>query len=360
MDRNAPGFRLRWLMLPVAWVLLVSSLSLPHQPYTGISLPPSGRVGAVDPGSPGDAAGIRPGDLLLPAEDPERNEVLAPGALDAAEPGVPLVVRRERDGERETVWLVPQRATAAERRFQAIVFAVAASFFLLGGWVWGERRDPLTRTFYLLCLAFTVVIAPRVHVLAGPANHVYEALVMGSQIFFGPLFSHFFALFPESGRPRARWWVLATYAAATVLFVCYVAMKLGGLWRLGQLEPLLAVLNTGLPAVASAGLLGGLVLFGWEFFRAETSDARRRLRVAFIGTLIGALPVTLLIGMHNLSAAPSLPGERWAVPLIVLVPLSFGWAMSVHNVFDFRVALRAATRAIGALAGAGVLYVAGE
>src|SRR6185369_4670022 len=87
---------------------------------------------------------------------------------------------------------------------------------------------------------------------------------------------------------------------------------------------------------------------------------KRRLRVAFFGTLAGALPVAILGGLHNLSSMGSVPGERWTVPATLLVPLSFAWAMVVHNVFDFRVALRAFMRAVLALLGAGLLYVAGE
>ncbi len=126
------------------------------------------------------------------------------------------------------------------------------------------------------------------------------------------------------------------------------------------MNALLSVLRVAPAVLFAAGLIGGLVLFALAFFRAETSDARRRLRVAFIGTLLGALPFALLVGMHNLSHAPALPGERWAVPFLILVPLSFGWAMAVHNVFDFRVALRAFTRAASALVGAALLYVASE
>ena len=347
-------------MVPVAWVLLVSSLDLPHKAYTGVSLQPNGRVGSVDEASPGHAAGLVAGDRVFSPGADDSKELLGAAPFAGAEPGVPLVVELEREGRRIPVWLVPRALPDAERRFLAINFAVAAAFLLLGGWVWSERRDPLTRTFYLLCLAFTVLLAPPPHLRSAPASTLYEGLAVLSQLFIGPLFSHFFALFPESGRPRARAWVLPLYAGATVLVVCYAAIKLGSMWGLGQLDTLVSVLRVAPAALFAAGFLGGLVLFALAFFRAQTVDARRRLRVAFFGTLLGALPFALLVGMHNLSHAPALPGERWAVPFLVLVPLSFGWAMAVHNVFDFRVALRAFTRAAGALLAAGLLYVAGE
>src|SRR5689334_3105904 len=96
LDRNAPGFQLRWLMFPVAWVLLLSSLSLPNQPYTGTSVSPTGRVGVVEPGSPGDIAGLHSGDLLLTPKE-QSSDLLSSGPLSLAESGVPLVLERERD-----------------------------------------------------------------------------------------------------------------------------------------------------------------------------------------------------------------------------------------------------------------------
>jgi serine phosphatase RsbU (regulator of sigma subunit) len=351
---------MRWLMLPVAWVLLASNLSLPQRAYTGISLQPDGRIGSVDPGSPGESAGLVPGDRLRSPGGGRAEQVLSPGPLAHAAPGTPLVVLRERAGAERAVWLVPRPLPDAERRFLAVLFAVASSFALLGGWIWMERRDRLTRTFYLLCLAFTVLLAPPPRFHAAPAALAYELLTVLAQLFAGPLFSHFFALFPESGRPRARGWVLAGYAVATVLLAVYLGVKLGLAFGAGGMGPLLTLLQAAPALSFAAGLLGGLVLFALAFARAETSDARRRLRVAFIGTLLGALPFAVLVGLRNLSSAPVIPGERWAVLTLLLVPLSFGWAMAVHNVFDFRVALRAFTRAAGALIGAGVLYVAGE
>src|ERR1044071_5957749 len=44
---------------------------------------------------------------------------------------------------------------------------------------------------------------------------------------------------------------------------------------------------------------------------------------------------------HNLAPRLVVPGERWAVVLTLLVPASFAWAVAVHGIFDFAVALRA-------------------
>ena len=267
---------------------------------------------------------------------------------------------RERGGASVPVWIAPLALPHAERRFLAAQFAVAAAFMLLGGWVWSERRDRLTRTFYLLCLAFAVWLAPSPSLASGVARGAYEQSFVLAQFFIGPLFSHFFALFPESGRPRARAWVLVGYAMATVLLACFLGVRLEAAFGAGDARVLLPLLTAANGVVIVAGLLGGLVLFALAFLRVESSDARRRLRVAFFGTLAGALPFALIGGLHNLSSVGTLPGERWTVPATLLVPLSFAWAMVVHNVFDFRVALRAFTHALGALLVAALLYLAGE
>ena len=360
MDRPVAGFQFRWLMVPASWVLLVCALSLPRHGYTGLVLRPDGHVESVSDGSPGALAGIQPGDRLMAPDTNRAGQAVPVDPLASATPGTPLVVLRERGGATAPVWLAPSAPPDAERRYSAMLFAVATAFMLLGGWVWSERRDRLTRTFYLLCLAFSVFIAPPPTLDSGLARGAYDLAFMLAQLFVGPLFSHFFALFPESGRPRARAWVLAGYAAATVLFAFYLGVQLESSFGAGFGRVLTPVLQAGSGAVLMGWLLGGLALFALEFVREENPDAKRRLRVAFYGTLVGALPFAILGGVHNFSSVGSLPGERWTVPATLLVPLSFAWAMVVHNVFDFRVALRVFMAAVLALLGAALLYLAGE
>jgi serine phosphatase RsbU (regulator of sigma subunit) len=360
MDRPVAGFQFRWLMLPASWVLLMCALSLPRHGYTGLQMRPDGRVESVDVGSPGALAGVQPGDRLTAPDTNRAGQAVGSDPLASATPGTPLVVRRERSGATAPVWIAPSAPPDAERRFNAMLFAVATAFMLLGGWVWSERRDRLTRTFYLLCLAFSVFLAPPPQLQSGVTRGAYELASLLAQLFLGPLFSHFFALFPESGRLRARAWVLAGYAAATVLFALYFGVQLESAFGSGLGRVLMPGLRSASGVVFMGWLLGGLVLFALAFVREENADAKRRIVVAFWGTLAGALPFAVLGGIHNFSSVGSLPGERWAVPLTLFVPLSFAWAMVVHNVFDFRVALRVFMAAVLALLGAGVVYLAGE
>ena len=354
MERG-PRKMLSWMLLPVSAVLVFSALSLSRQPYTGLVLRDA-WVAAVEPGSPAERAGLARGDRLI-ALDP-----LQPNAIATATPGKSLDVLRQRDGRLVRIRLVPDSLPPSERRMMAALLAVACGFVVLGGWVWNERRDRLTRTFFLLCVAFAVFIAPFPRFASPLAHSIYEALYSGVSVFLPALFVHFFALFPESARPRG---VLGSmtriaYGVAATLFAAAVGLlALPALTR-APATPALALLQAMAGVWFAAGLLAALALFARSYRRARSDDTRRRLRVALAGTILGVGPLAVLVALHSLS--PGLPrsGERWAVLMTLLVPASFAWAAGVHRVFEFRVALRAAVvLAVLALAGA-LVYFTGE
>src|SRR5262249_50335084 len=130
------------------------------------------------------------------------NALLDP--LRAASPGERLSLTRERAGRLSTIWLVPELEPIAERRMMAMQLLVASGFVLLGGLVWGERRDRLTRPFFLLSLAFAWVLAPPPRFHAPAVAVLQDLLYTASQLFLPALCVHFFALFPEPRAPRGR------------------------------------------------------------------------------------------------------------------------------------------------------------
>ena len=114
MSRETVDRFLTWLLLPAALALVTSALTLSSRAYTGLSLSQD-RVVTVQPGSPGEHAGILPGDRLF-ATGASRSTVLTAGPLERARPGRPVVVQRSRDGETPTAWLVPSALPESERR----------------------------------------------------------------------------------------------------------------------------------------------------------------------------------------------------------------------------------------------------
>ena len=358
MDRGAPAEPLSWLIMPAAAMLLASALSLPLQPYTGLTLR-GDEVMAVVPRSPGDVAGLAPGDRLLTAtEHPDQIQ----GPLAGASAGEPLGLVRRRGENLQPIEVLPIPPPPGERRMLAVLFAVASGFVLLGGWVWSERRDRLTRPFYILCLAFAALLAPPPHLPWPPANVLYELLYTAATLALPALCVHFFALFPEPRAPRGRLAAGATaaYGVAGLLYLGWAAALALRAVGHNPSAPVLSLLQSAAAVWFASGLLIAVALFARSYRRAGTVDARRRLRVALAGTALGLGPLAALTVWRNLAPGVAVPGERLAVVLTLLVPLSFTWATVIHRIFDFRVAVRAAVAAgLLALTG-GAVYVAGE
>lgn len=359
MDRGPLSLVLSALLLAVGAAVALTALSLPVQPYTGLALRGEHVLG-VAPGGPGDLADIRPGDRLrLPESSLPAGRTR--GALAHALPGIPLALQVERAGEWHDRTVTPTHLPEPERRLRAALLAVACGFLLLGGWVWSERRDRLTRTFLLLCLAFAWLLSPLPYAEWPIVSLGYELVLAGASVLLPALFIHFFALFPESRRARGRLgaWVSAGYLVAGALFAGTLLSLVLESTSQGGGQGVLAFVQVAAALWFALGLLLALVLFTRSYLRARTADTQRRLRVALAGTALGVGPLAGVILVRNLFPAVEVPGERWAVVLTLLVPASFAWAAVVHRIFDVHIALRSGVLVL-VLAAAGVLAYFGS
>lgn len=158
------------------------------------------------------------------------------------------------------------------------------------------------------------------------------SLATASLIAAAPLLLHFHLTFPVLlGTPRARVWALA---------------PLYGLAVAGAADAWRRPVPWTSPAVFAA-LAVGLAALGvaaFAYFRRASADGRRRVRVAFAGTLVGlALPTAAYILPNALMGySPALP--RWLVSLfLTMMPLSYLYAIGRHDLFGIDHLLNRAT-----------------
>jgi len=345
---------LSFLLLPVTIALIWTALTLPDRAYTGFVLR-GDRIEEVVAGSPAALAGLRPGDRLL-STNAHTAAARTSGALQSGlAPGTRVTLSIERDARERRVRLVPSHLPRGDFRLLVLLLMVAFGFVMLASVVWSERRDALTGQFYLLSLAFAILVSPHPQVSRPEWALAYEAAYAGITLFLPALFVHFFALFPDSARPGAAVGagVRAGYALASLLFALTLASLLLPAHVTGAVEPALRAIEVAAALWFAGGVLAAAGLFVRSFWAAGSGDARRRLRVALGGTLLGVAPLVGVILARSLSPGTPVPGERLAVVLTLLVPASFAWAIAVHRIFDLRIALRAmavvGTLALGGL-----------
>ncbi|MFI5370753.1 MAG: SpoIIE family protein phosphatase [Candidatus Eisenbacteria bacterium] len=341
MERGSTAHPLSLLVIPVAAILVASALTLGAHPYPGIVLHHDVAVN-VAPGSAGERAGVRANDRLIAHPDHPRFLDSVIGPLASARIGEPYPLVLERGGRRMATVLVPEPQPVEERRMLAALLTVACGFMFLGGWVWSERRDRLTRPFVALTFVFAVVLAPQPALPWSWAMLAHAVAYALATVMLPALCIHVFALFPEppaGRRPSAA--VKVAYGMAALLFgatlITLVARAAAG----DAARPLESLLELAASLWFIAGLVGAIVLFVRSYLAAGSLDARRRLRVALVGTVLGLTPVMVAIALRTLSPRTAVPFERPAVLATLLVPAGFAWAIAVHRIFEFRLALRA-------------------
>lgn len=313
--------------------------------------------------SPGQRAGIRPGDLLLavngrPVAGPEDVVELLHGSRRGDELRYTLLRGGARQLRDVTVEPVPQG-----NRALYFVLAAVAIFTLFVGALVRLRRpgDPATLHFFWLSVAFFGVFAFSFSGRLDRLDWVFYWADVVAVLLLPPLFVHFALVFPERPdavvrTPRGRLFVPALYVPAGLLGAARVAAVLRSGTESAWLTPVLQALDRLEMLYLGLGLVGGLGVMVRALGRVRSVTARRQLRWIVWGTALGGVPFSVAYALPFALSRDPLPRvELLALPL-ALVPLAFASAVVRYRLMDIEVIIKRAVVYAAAVSAIAAIY----
>ncbi len=343
---------------------LVGSGRIFTRAYTGL-VQRNLTVVQVTVASPAAAAGIRPGDRILAVDGiPASNLTTCAQRLRSLDVG-----------ETVSILLAPAQATApappsgAESRGAASTaeevrtvtlrggappgseilwrFTAAAAGLLalaVGFFIAYQRPEKLTLVFFGICFAIGFFLREQPMITSPLLRRAHDFLYVLFELLLPSLFIHFFLLFParqQSRRRRLLEWLI--YLPPILIGLATVAART---WPAPPGAPVAATLRresfhliaTTVYFVLAIGLAVALFVRSYR----TTADERERaqLRVAVWGTVLGIIPLIAATILANLFPAADLPGLRYSVFALLLIPASFAYAAFRYRVFDLEVLVK--------------------
>jgi PAS domain S-box-containing protein len=289
----------------------------------------------VPAGSPGEHAGIKPGDVLLAAGD-HPTPRLASLVREWFRTGVYRRIDYTllRSGVRidaSVILIATDRSQYEGLRLVALVYLLIGLYVLFRRWT-----APHATHFYVFCLASFVLYAFQ---YTGKLN-AFDWTIYWGWIIAGALqpalFLHFALAFPEDRSDRRglmrRRWVLGLVYLPAVVVIATQALAFT-LWSAT------ARLSHRLDQVAVGYLAAYYVLAAVVFFSHYrfTHDPLRRQQLKWLtrGTLLTVIPFTLLQVIPFLADWP-VPSilNKVAGLCLVFLPLTFSWAIVRYRLMD--------------------------
>ena len=281
--------------------------------------------------SPGERAGVKPGDLLLAADnhpthvaaDAER-EIWRTGAYNTVH--YTLERRGIRIADVPVILDLQDRSINQGFRFIALVYLGIGLYVLLRRWT-----APHSTHFYIFCLVSFVLYS---FWYTGKFNE-FDWIVYWSKIVAAAvqpaLFLHF-ALAFAGERRRGRGWLMAlTYLPGTLLVGLQLMAQ--NVWSATELlEHRLDQVSVGYQALF---YVTAACVFYMHYRSAEAPLERQQLRWLTRGTLLAVAPFTLLSAIPFM-ADLAMPGTvtRVAGICMVFLPLTFSWAIVRYRMMD--------------------------
>jgi sigma-B regulation protein RsbU (phosphoserine phosphatase) len=329
------------LAVGIGLIQLLGIQGTSRQPFSGMALT-GFLVARVEPGSPADRAGLADGDVITAVDGvstsrPQRCQQI----METAGVGRTLRLDLDRHGTSLRTQLTYAPLPRGEALINLSRSAVSVVFLLLGIIVYLRRVDRLGLLFALLCSAFAVLLATPPPIRNAYIYTAHRALLSLAVAVLPAFFVHFFLLFPEAKRTPSRRVLAGIYVPAVALAVASVGLLVAGaVTHLAFGRTAVLVINAADSVYFAACFIAGAVLFIVAYYKNRSSENRRRLRVALWGTVAGVLPIAFVVVALNLHPTLRIPGERFIVFSIVLIPASFAYAIARHRVLDVQLLIR--------------------
>ena len=280
----------------------------------------------VHPASALWSAGVRTGDILL---EVDQRPVDADRWLVGGDAGTTFKVLDPRAGD--TV----EGSVADEGVIGGVLTAslelAALIFMVVGSLVYIASRPSLTvLSFAAMCFAAAIALA------VVPADGQYQPwakLVASVSVHWIPtFFLWFFFLFSRSlSASLSRYWPLPvlSVALALALNVLYVL-------AISRVDSIFAIARMGLLAHLALGLLLGVALLLRAYQTTPSLVDRERLRVMAVGTALSILPFAVFSILPSVVGFTPLVRPEISVLGVVLIPLSFAYAIMRHQLLEIR------------------------
>jgi two-component system, NtrC family, sensor kinase len=315
---------------------------------------------SVTPNSPGERAGIKPGDVLIAIDDAK-----VTGATDVTRglwrAGVWSNISYElvRNGADFTAPVVTAPAEKSNipnyLRFVGIVYLFIGVFIFLRRWSAARALH-----FYIFCLVSFILYTFH---FTGKLNAFDWVIFWGNAVacLLQPaLLLHFALVFPDRGTPRRHQWMqlAALYAmpAAIGLAHAFVALGLFGFvpWQgsvieLGQLR----MAYVGLYFLLAAGI------FLNSYRKAPNGILRQQLKWVYRGTL-AVVPFVALYVVPYAILNPDADVPLWvklsAALTLIFIPLCYAYAIIRYRLMDVDIIFKRGLAYTAATAGVVAVY----
>jgi sigma-B regulation protein RsbU (phosphoserine phosphatase) len=337
-----------WVVAVVATALLVLlevlvAFRIPGQPYTGMILS-NLSVERVAGNSPAASAGLRKGDEVVSINGIPC--VACKNVLDClknAKSGDTVSYGIRRSGRYIEVPVILSSLPPSETLRRMSVLVVGFSFIAIGLLVYFRRHDKVALVFYLLSLAFGLVLTNIVTIEVGSASPLHRYALNDLMVLSLPaLFLHFFLIFPERRGILLRYPRLeyAIYLPAAAMFVASLYFNVMIFSRGRGFGSPIVVFRNATAAYFILYVIMGLGAFLHAYRHVSSDSMRSKLRLVVWGTVIGTLPLVVVRVVVSIRPAIELPGEKLVFLPLILVPVAFGHAIVRYGLMDLEIVVK--------------------